>query len=160
MGSASDFGVMEKAARLLGSFEVPYEVHILSAHRTPLEAAELAQNAAGRGVEVIIAAAGMAAHLAGAVAAHTTLPVIGVPVAASLGGIDALLSTVQMPPDVPVASVGINAAANAALLAVQILAIHTPSLRQKLADHKAAQRRKVLASSSQINREGLPFCRG
>jgi 5-(carboxyamino)imidazole ribonucleotide mutase len=150
MGSASDLPVMKKSAQTLDDFGVPFEMHVLSAHRTPIETAELADNAASRGVKAIIAAAGMAAHLAGIVAAHTTLPVIGVPIAASLGGIDALLSTVQMPPGVPVAAVGIGNAVNAALLAVQILATNDCNLQQKLADYKVAQHDKVLASSAEI----------
>ena len=116
MGSTSDLAVMEKAAQLLDEMEVPFEMHALSAHRTPEEVEAFAREAKGRGVKVIIAAAGMAAHLCGVIASMTTLPVIGVPVHASLNGIDALLSIVQMPPGIPVATVGINASLNAALL--------------------------------------------
>jgi 5-(carboxyamino)imidazole ribonucleotide mutase len=157
MGSASDLAVMEKAAQTLNDFGVPFEVHILSAHRTPHETAELAQNAAGRGVEVIVAAAGMAAHLAGVVAAHTTLPVIGVPMGATLGGADALLATVQMPPGVPVASVGINGAVNAAVLAVQILATHDARLQAELVKYKATLRNKALAANEEVKKLDLPF---
>ena len=121
MGSTYDMPVMEKAAKLLGEMDVPFEMYALSAHRTPEEVEIFAKGAKGRGVKVIIAAAGMAAHLCGVIASMTTLPVIGVPVNSSLDGMDALLSIVQMPPGIPVATVGINAALNAALLSVQIL---------------------------------------
>jgi 5-(carboxyamino)imidazole ribonucleotide mutase len=157
MGSASDLPVMQRAAQVLGDFSVPFEMHVLSAHRTPQQTAELAQHAAQRGIEVIIAAAGMAAHLAGVVAAHTTLPVIGVPMAAALQGMDALLATVQMPAGVPVAAVGIGNAVNAALLAIQIMATHDSRLQKALADYKAAQQQKVIASQSEVNKLDLPY---
>jgi len=139
MGSDSDWPTMKGCADLLQQFDVSYEVRILSAHRTPEETATYAKSAREGGLQVIIAAAGMAAHLAGAVAAQTTLPVIGVPMASgSLQGVDALLSTVQMPPGIPVATVGIGSAGakNAALLAVEILALQDKDLVKKLADHK------------------------
>ena len=142
MGSDSDLPVVEKAINTLKEYGVPYEVHVYSAHRTPIEAAEFSKNARENGFGAIIAAAGMAAHLAGAVAANTTLPVIGIPVkSASLDGMDALLSTVQMPSGIPVATVAINGAANAALIAIQILAVEDKALADKLdsARKKAAE---------------------
>lgn len=133
MGSDSDFPVVKAAVEKLKSFGVPYEVHVMSAHRTPDEAAEFSKHAAENGFGVIIAAAGMAAHLGGVLAAHTILPVIGIPIkSASFDGMDALLATVQMPPGVPVATVGINAAANAGLLAIQMLALSDAGLAEKL----------------------------
>ncbi len=133
MGSDSDFPVVKSAVTELKSFGVPCEVHVMSAHRTPAEASEFAANAKANGFGAIICAAGMAAHLAGVVAAHTTLPVIGIPMkSAALEGMDALLATVMMPPGVPVATVGINGAKNAAILAIQMLAISDDALAQKL----------------------------
>ena len=147
MGSDSDLETMKSCVEQLREFGVEATVRIISAHRTPDVAAEFAEKAAANGIEVIIAAAGMAAHLAGALAARTVLPIIGVPLAAQagLGGVDALLSTVQMPPGVPVASMGIGKAGakNAALLAVQILALGDSDLRDKLVEHKKTQARKV-----------------
>lgn len=147
MGSDSDLETMRSCVEQLREFGLEATVRIISAHRTPDVAAEFAEKAAGNGIEVIIAAAGMAAHLAGALAARTVLPVIGVPLAAQagLGGVDALLSTVQMPPGVPVATMGIGKAGakNAALLAVQILAIGDSALRENLLEYKKAQARKV-----------------
>jgi phosphoribosylaminoimidazole carboxylase PurE protein len=146
MGSDSDMAVMQGCVEQLRQFGIEPVVRIISAHRTPQIAAEFAQNAAKNGIKVIIAAAGMAAHLAGAIAAKTTLPVIGVPLISSSGleGIDALLSTVQMPPGVPVATVAIGKAGakNAAILAVQILALSDKALAEKLADFKKAQQKK------------------
>ena len=121
MGSTSDMPVLEKAAKLLDEFEIPFEINALSAHRTPQEVTDFANNASKRGLKVIIAAAGMAAHLPGVIAAQTTVPVIGVPIKSTLEGMDALLAIVQMPPGIPVATVGINAGLNAAILAVQML---------------------------------------
>lgn len=147
MGSDSDLKVMQGCVEQLREFGIEPAVRVISAHRTPQVAAEFAQTAEARGVKVIIAAAGMAAHLAGAMAAWTTLPVIGVPLAAEGGpaGLDALLSTVQMPPGVPVATVAIGRAGakNAAILAVQILALSDPALREKLAGFKKMQEQKV-----------------
>lgn len=132
MGSTSDLGVMEAAARILDEFEIPFEINALSAHRTP-EAVEIfAKGARVRGIQVIIAAAGMAAHLPGVIAAMTTLPVIGVPINASLNGLDALLAIVQMPPGIPVATVAVNGAQNAGILAVQIMAVGDQELASKL----------------------------
>ena len=140
MGSDSDLPVVQKAADTLKSLEIPYEVHIYSAHRTPLEARDFALNARKNGFGVLIAAAGMAAHLAGALAANTTLPVIGIPLKSSvLDGMDALLSTVQMPRGIPVATVAIDGAVNAALLAAQILAVEDAALAEKLDARRKAE---------------------
>ena len=145
MGSDSDLPVVEKAISMLKSFDVPCEVHVFSAHRTPVEARDFALNARKNGFGAIIAAAGMAAHLAGALAANTTLPVIGIPVKSKyLDGIDALLSTVQMPTGIPVATVAIDGAGNAALLAIQMLAIEDAALAKKLDDKRAADAAAVL----------------
>ena len=151
MGSDSDLPVVEKAFDVLNEFGVPFEVHVLSAHRTPAEAADFAKNARANGMAAIIAAAGMAAHLAGAMAANTTLPVIGIPVKSStLDGLDALLATVQMPSGMPVATVAINGAANAALLGVQILAVEDEELAEKLAAYRKKASDKVLAKNAEI----------
>lgn len=145
MGSDSDLPVVEKAINTLKEYGVGYEVHVYSAHRTPVEARDFAINARKNGFGAIIAAAGMAAHLAGAIAANTTLPVIGIPVSsAGLGGMDALLSTVQMPSGIPVATVAINGAANAALVAIQMLGITDEELAKKLDNARAAAAKKVL----------------
>ena len=156
MGSDSDWPAMKGCADLLGQFDVPFEVRILSAHRSPDDTAEYAKTAQDRGLQIIIAAAGMAAHLAGAVAAQTTLPVIGIPMATgSLQGVDALISTVQMPPGIPVATVGIGAAGakNAALLAVQILALKDKDLAKKLADHKIKLAQSVKEKNQKLQDE-------
>ncbi len=151
MGSASDLPIVQKALDTLDTFEVPYEVHVYSAHRTPAEAGDFARNAQKNGFGVMIAAAGMAAHLAGAIAANTTLPVIGIPCKSSqLDGIDALLSTVQMPSGIPVATVAINGAVNAALLSCQILALSDETLAKKLADKRAADAAAVLAKDAEL----------
>ena len=151
MGSDSDLPVVQKAVGILREFEVPFEVHVYSAHRTPVEARDFAVHARQNGFGAIIAAAGMAAHLAGAMAAGTTLPVIGIPIkSAGLGGIDALLSTVQMPTGLPVATVAIDGAANAALLAVQILAVEDAALAEKLDRKRAADTAKVLDKDRSI----------
>lgn len=151
MGSDSDLPVVQKAIDTLRQFEVPVEVHVYSAHRTPLEAREFALHARRNGIGVIIAAAGKAAHLAGALAASTTLPVIGIPVKSSnLDGIDALLSTVQMPSGIPVATVAIDGAVNAALLSVQILAVEDQTLADKLQAKREADAKKVLEKNAAI----------
>ena len=151
MGSASDLPTVEKAIDTLKALEIPFEVHVYSAHRTPEEARDFALNARANGFGAIIAAAGMAAHLAGAIAANTTLPVVGIPCkSASLDGIDALLSTVMMPPGVPVATVGINGAVNAALLCAEILAVTDVSLAAKLDAKRKADAAKVLRSDAEI----------
>jgi len=154
MGSASDLPVARKAADTLRTFGVPCEVHVFSAHRTPLQAARFAHDARENGFGVLIAAAGMAAHLAGALAAQTTLPVIGIPLKSNaLDGVDALLSTVQMPSGIPVASVAIDGAVNAALLAVQILAVEDAELARKLDEKRALDAQKVLAAGAEIEAE-------
>ena len=151
MGSDSDLPVVEKAINTLDEYGVPYEVHVFSAHRTPEQSKNFAQNAKANGFGAFIAAAGKAAHLAGAVAANTTLPVIGIPVKSStLDGMDALLSTVQMPAGIPVATVAIDGAVNAALLCVQILAVSDDSLAEKLTAARAAATEKVLAANRRI----------
>lgn len=154
MGSDSDLPIVEKAINTLGEYGVPCEVHVLSAHRTAPEAAEFARTARERGFGAIIAAAGMAAHLAGAMAANTTLPVIGIPVKSkNLDGIDALLSTVQMPSGLPVATVAIDGAVNAALLSIQILAVSDEALAKKLDDARCAAAAKVLEKNAAIGKK-------
>lgn len=151
MGSDSDMPVVSKAIDTLNELDVPYEVHIYSAHRTPEEAKAFAEGARAKGFGAIIAAAGKAAHLAGAIAANTTLPVIGIPVkSSSLDGLDALLSTVQMPPGIPVATVAIDGAANAALLAAQMLAIEDEALALKLSEQRKANAQKVLEKDAAL----------
>ena len=151
MGSDSDLPIVEKAIDTLKQYGVPFEVHVYSAHRTPVEAKEFSANARSNGFGAIIAAAGMAAHLAGAVAANTTLPVIGIPVKSkNLDGMDALLSTVMMPSGIPVATVAIDGAANAALLAIQILAVEDASLAEKLDKARTDGASKVLEKNKAI----------
>ena len=151
MGSDSDLPVVEKAINTLKEYGVPFEVHVFSAHRTPVEARDFSVNARKNGFGAIIAAAGMAAHLAGAIAANTTLPVIGIPVKSkNLDGLDALLSTVQMPTGIPVATVAIDGAANAALIAIQILAVSDEELAKKLDDARAQGAKKVLEKNKAI----------
>ena len=154
MGSDSDLPVVEKAINTLKEYGVPFEVHVYSAHRTPTEAKEFSQNARANGFGAIIAAAGMAAHLAGAIAANTTLPVVGIPVASGgLGGMDALLSTVQMPTGIPVATVAIDGGANAALLCAQILAVEDAALAAKLDEKRAKDAAKVLEKDAAVSKE-------
>ncbi len=154
MGSDSDLPIIRKATDMLDILEIPYEVHVYSAHRTPTEAAEFAANARKNGFGVLIAAAGMAAHLAGAIAARTTLPVIGIPCKSSnLDGLDALLSTVQMPTGIPVATVAINGGGNAALIAAQILALSDDELAKRLDDKREADAAAVLAKDAAVARE-------
>ena len=143
MGSTSDLPVMEKACQLLNELQVPFEVNALSAHRTPEAVEEFANGAKERGLKVIIAAAGMAAALPGVIAASTTLPVIGVPIKGMLDGLDAMLSIIQMPPGIPVATVGVNAAQNAAILAVEMLAIGDEAIAQRLAAYKGSLKAKI-----------------
>ncbi|MBR2343895.1 MAG: 5-(carboxyamino)imidazole ribonucleotide mutase [Clostridia bacterium] len=151
MGSDSDLPIVEKGINVLREYGVPYEVHVYSAHRTPRECAEFVGGARERGFGVIIAAAGMAAHLAGAVAANTTLPVIGIPISCkNTGGMDALLATVQMPSGIPVATVAIDGAANAAHLAVEILALSDEGLAQKLVEARRAASETVLAKNAAV----------
>lgn len=151
MGSTSDLPVMEKAAALLDEFDIPFEINALSAHRTPKEVEVFATQAASRGIQVIIAAAGMAAHLPGVIASMTTLPVIGVPIKASLDGMDALLAIVQMPPGIPVATVGINAAQNAGILAVQMMSAGDVSLQTKLAEYKENLKKKIVEANKELS---------
>lgn len=151
MGSDSDLPVVEKAINILKEFGVPFEVHIFSAHRTPEQAKQFSESARENGFGVIIAAAGMAAHLAGAIAANTTLPVVGIPIKSqNLGGMEALLSTVQMPSGIPVATVAIDGAANAALLAVEILSLSEPELEKKLKEKRVADTAKVLEKNNAV----------
>ena len=150
MGSASDLPVMEKACKLLDEMQVPFEVNALSAHRTPEAVEEFARTAQERGVKVIIAGAGMAAALPGVIAASTTLPVICVPIKGMLDGLDALLSIVQMPPGIPVATVGVNGAQNAAILAVEMMALSDPSLAQRLAVYKGSLKIKIEKANEEL----------
>ena len=150
MGSTSDLPVMEKAAQLLNDMQVPLEMNALSAHRTPQEVEEFARTAASRGVDVIIAAAGMAAALPGVIAANTTLPVIGVPIKGMLDGLDALLSIVQLPPGIPVATTGVNGALNAAILAAQMLALSDEALAQRLSDYKSGLKNKIVKANADL----------
>lgn len=150
MGSTSDLPVMEKAAAFLNDMQVPFEMNALSAHRTPEAVETFAKGAAARGIRVIIAAAGMAAHLPGVIAASTTVPVIGVPIKSTLEGIDALLAIVQMPPGIPVATVGINAAQNAGILAVQMLALSDADLAKQFADFKENLKRKIEKANEEL----------
>ena len=154
MGSDSDLPVVRKAAEMLQSFGVPYEMHVYSAHRTPVEARDFALNARSNGFGAIIAAAGMAAHLAGAIAANTTLPVIGIPCKGGMmDGLDALLATVQMPSGIPVATVAVNGGVNAALLAAQIIAVSEPELAQKLDAKRASDAATVLKKDAALQAE-------
>lgn len=157
MGSTSDLPVMEKAAKLLDEFEIPFEINALSAHRTPAAVELFAKNARAKGIEVIIAAAGMAAHLPGVIASMTTLPVIGVPINASLDGMDALLAIVQMPPGIPVATVGINGSQNAALLAIQIMATADVALQEKLEAYKEDLKTKIVEANEQLAKVSYKF---
>lgn len=150
MGSTSDLPIMEKAAQQLDALQIPFEMHALSAHRTPNEVETFARQAAPRGLRVVIAAAGMAAALPGVIAAQTTLPVIGVPIKGMLDGLDALLSIVQMPPGIPVATVGVNAAQNAALLAAQIIAQTDPQVAERLIQFKDSLKDKIVKANEQL----------
>lgn len=154
MGSDSDFPVVKSALTELKAYGIPFECRVMSAHRTPAEACEFAAAAKDNGFGVIICAAGMAAHLAGVIAGHTTLPVIGIPMKSSvLDGMDALLSTVMMPPGVPVATVGINSTKNAAILAAQILAVSDEALAEKLAENKKAMAAAVIEKDAKLQQE-------
>ncbi len=150
MGSTSDLPVMEKAAKVLDEMGVFFEMNALSAHRTPQEVERFAREAEGRGIRVIIAGAGMAAALPGVIAANTALPVIGVPIKGMLDGLDALLSIVQMPPGIPVATVGVNGAQNAALLAVEMLALSDETLAQKLKAYKEGLKEKIVKANAEL----------
>lgn len=151
MGSTSDLDVMSKAAKLLDDFAIPFEMNALSAHRTPEEVEKFAKGAMGRGIRVIIAGAGMAAHLPGVIAAMTPLPVIGVPINASLSGFDSILSIVQMPPGIPVATVAVNGAMNAAILAVQMMATGDEELMKKMTSFKESLKEKIIQANSELS---------
>ena len=151
MGSTSDLPVMEKAAKVLNDFKIPFEINALSAHRTPEEVEKFAKGAFDRGIKAIIAGAGMAAHLPGVIAAMTPVPVIGVPINASLDGMDALLSIAQMPPGIPVATVGINGAMNAGILAGQILAIGDAELQKNVIAFKESLKEKIVKANEELS---------
>ena len=159
MGSTSDMPVMEKAAAFLNDMEIPFEINALSAHRTPIQVMDFAYGAAGRGVQVIIAGAGGAAHLPGVIAAYTTLPVIGVPIKAgiSIDGWDSILSILQMPPGIPVATVGLNGAQNAGILAAQIIATGNPDIMEKIKSFKAGLEKKIIKANEELAGIKFPF---
>ena len=157
MGSTSDMPVLEKAANLLDEFEIPFEINALSAHRTPQEVTDFANNASKRGLKVIIAAAGMAAHLPGVIAAQTTVPVIGVPIKSTREGMHALLAIVQMPPGIPVATVGINAGLNAAILAVQMLSLTDERIAARFAEYKQGLAKKIVKANEDLARISYKF---
>lgn len=150
MGSTSDLPIMEKAAQFFEQMEIPFEMLALSAHRTPRQVEQFASEAKGRGVKVIIAGAGMAAHLGGVIASLTTLPVIGVPIRSSFDGLDALLAIVQMPPGIPVATVGVNGALNAAILAAQILGIGDPAIAARIEAYKDSLTQKIVKANAEL----------
>lgn len=150
MGSTSDLPVIEKAAKFFDEMEIPFEINALSAHRTPDEVENFAKNAASRGIKVIIAGAGMAAALPGVIAASTTLPVIGVPIKGMLDGLDAMLSIIQMPPGIPVATVGVNGAQNAAILAAEMLALADSNLSEKLTQYKIGLKQKIVKANAEL----------
>ena len=150
MGSTSDLPVMEKAAKFLDDMDVPFEMNALSAHRTPAEVESFARNAKARGIRVIIAGAGMAAALPGVIAASTTVPVIGVPIKGMLDGLDAMLSIIQMPPGIPVATVGVNGAQNAAILAVEMLALADEALAKRLEQYKDSLKEKIIKANAEL----------
>ncbi|TSA24461.1 MAG: 5-(carboxyamino)imidazole ribonucleotide mutase [Bacteroidetes bacterium] len=150
MGSTSDLPVMEAAAKFLNDLQIPFEINALSAHRTPEKVEAFAKGAYARGIKVIIAAAGMAAHLPGVIASMTTLPVIGVPIKASLDGLDALLAIVQMPPGIPVATVGIDGAQNAAILAAEMLALSDEKVRQRMVQFKEDLKKKIVKANEEL----------
>lgn len=157
MGSTSDLPIMEKAAQLLNDLKIPFEMHALSAHRTPEEVEKFAKDAAPRGIKVIIAAAGMAAHLPGVIAAMTPLPVIGVPIKASLEGLDSVLSILQMPPGIPVATVGINAAQNAGILAAQIIGTGDSAVMEQVVAFKENLKKKIIAANENLKKVEYPY---
>lgn len=157
MGSTSDLPVMEKAAKFLDEMEIPFEMNALSAHRTPDEVEQFAREAEGRGVKVIIAGAGMAAALPGVIAASTTLPVIGVPIKGMLDGLDAMLSIIQMPPGIPVATVGVNGALNAAILAAEMMALSDKELATKLKDYKQGLKEKIVKANAELSQVKYKF---
>lgn len=152
MGSTSDYSVMEKAALFLDKQEIPFEINALSAHRTPMEVSEFARNAEGRGIKVIIAAAGMAAALPGAIAAETTLPVIGVPVKSSFEGMDSVLSMLQMPPAVPVSVMAVNGSLNAAIMAMEILALTNEEINKRMHAYKQSLKEKIVKANEEFSK--------
>ena len=157
MGSTSDLPVMEKAAEILNNFRIPFEMNALSAHRTPEEVEKFAKNAVARGIKVIIAAAGMAAHLPGVIAAMTPLPVIGVPIKASLEGLDSIFSILQMPPGIPVATVGVNAAQNAGILAAQIIATGDDAVLKEVVKYKESLKKKIVEANEELKNVKFPY---
>lgn len=157
MGSISDLPVMEEAAKILNELQIPFELNALSAHRTPGEVEKFARSASDRGLKVVIAGAGMAAALPGVIASMTSIPVIGVPIKASMDGWDSLLSIVQMPPGIPVATVGINAARNAGILAAQILALSNPELQKELLKFKESLKEKVVKANQDLRKIKFDF---
>ncbi len=152
MGSTSDLTIMERAAQVLNDFRIPFEMNALSAHRTPEEVEKFAKGAAGRGIKVIIAAAGMAAHLPGIIAAMTPLPVIGVPVNVSLEGLDSMLSVIQMPPGIPVATVGIDSAQNAGILAAQIIGTGDEAVMKEIVKYKGSLKKKIVEANKELKK--------
>lgn len=150
MGSTSDLPVMEKAAEILNTFMIPFEMNALSAHRTPEEVEKFSKSAGSRGIKVIIAAAGMAAHLPGVIASMTPVPVIGVPIKASLEGLDSIFSILQMPPGIPVATVGVNAAQNAGILAAQIIAVGNPAVMEEIIKYKESLKKKIVQANEEL----------
>ena len=157
MGSTSDLPIMEEAAKILNEFQIPFEINALSAHRTPEEVEKYAKNAAARGIKVIIAGAGMAAHLPGVIASMTPLPVIGVPIKASLEGLDSIFSILQMPPGIPVATVGVNSAQNAGILAAQILATGDESVMNEIIKYKESLKKKIVQANEELKNVKYPF---
>jgi len=157
MGSTSDLPVMEKAAQVLNDFKIPFEINALSAHRTPEEVEKFAKGASARGIKVIIAAAGMAAHLPGVIAAMTPLPVIGVPIKASLEGLDSIFSILQMPPGIPVATVGVNAAQNAGILAAQIIGTGNQAVLGEIIKHKENLKKKIVEANEELKKVSFPY---
>jgi len=157
MGSTSDLPVMEKAAQVLNDFKIPFEMNALSAHRTPEAVEKFAKGASGKGIKVIIAAAGMAAHLPGVIAAMTPVPVIGVPIKASLEGLDSVFSILQMPPGIPVATVGINAAQNAGILAAQIIGSGDDAVMQEVIKYKESLKKKIVEANEELKAIKYPY---
>jgi 5-(carboxyamino)imidazole ribonucleotide mutase len=157
MGSTSDMPVMEKAAQVLNEFRIPFEINALSAHRTPEEVEKFARGASERGIKVIIAAAGMAAHLPGVIAAMTPLPVIGVPIKASLEGLDSIFSILQMPPGIPVATVGVNAAQNAGILAAQIIGTGDAEVMKEVIKYKEGLKKKIVEANEELKKIKYPY---
>jgi len=157
MGSTSDLPVMEKTAEILNTFKIPFEMNALSAHRTPEEVEKFSKNAESRGIKVIIAAAGMAAHLPGVIASMTSIPVIGVPIKASLEGLDSIFSILQMPPGIPVATVGVNASLNAGILAAQIIATGDKSVMEEVVKYKESLKKKIKQANEELKEVRYPF---